>query len=437
MDDRALRELSAFRSPSPPEQHTSIFRRHPPRPHNHPRPYPPRLSSPRLFVDLFAEDGSRRSRILPPMRTASGQAVPQEQNEAQTFANAIRRASRAVESTGQAFQARAGPSNSEIVDLTDSPPAEGRNDPRHMRDSEFAMATHPQDSRQQMRGLSTLHQPIFGYAPIFAPGPPVEDRTDSAVRARHRRARIIQNQRSERRHFDERAEREAIRRQQENHAAWQRTQARTRQLREQHESESAISAPQTPTTSAVDSIFGDSRDSSPFTMPSTEKIESVDLTKVDDNKAVAAVLAKQRADAIEAQKPNTSTEAGRTTFTAYKCPICMESLKDATTTVCGHLFCHKCIIDTLKWSAAQRQNESGNRKINGVCPVCRKPIGIRDVPGNGRTLVPVELKFLTKKRKRDDKGKGKAVEVDAKGKGKKMKRETSQEFFSMYINDEY
>lgn len=411
----------------------------------------PRLSSPHLFREFFSsmpDSGSRRCALPTPARRSS-----RRQDEAHSsFANAIQRTTRAVANAGEAFQARVGTSRSEgrseVVDLTDSPPAEnggGRSDSRDDRGSEFAMTTHPQDSRQLTRGLSTLHEPIFGYAPIFAPGPSVEDPSDSLVRARNRRARIVQTVNTARRQSDERAERDAIRRQQENHAAWQRTQARTRHLQEYHQELDQLPSSPTPTPSLsptpVDSIFGSSRCSSPLTMPSTEKIESVDLTQVDDDKAVAAVLAKQRVDAIEAQKPNTSTEAGRTTFTAYKCPICMDTLKNATTTICGHLFCHRCIVDTLNWSAAQKKQETGTtRKVNGVCPVCRKVIAVKDSPGTGRTLVIVEMKLLTKKRKRDDKGKGRADSEFSKGKGrpgKKVKRETTEEFFSHITNDNY
>ena len=173
-------------------------------------------------------------------------------------------------------------------------------------------------------------------------------------------------------------------------------------------------------------------------MPSTEKIESVDLTGVNDDKALHETLAKQQADAIVTQQPNTSTDAGRTTFTAYKCPICMDNIKDATTTICGHLFCHRCIVDTLNWSATQRKQELGsNKKVNGVCPVCRKSLANKDSPGTHRTLVTLELRFLTKKRKRDDKGKGRADDYQPRGKAKRPKRETSEDFFNSLINNEY
>lgn len=77
----------------------------------------------------------------------------------------------------------------------------------------------------------------------------------------------------------------------------------------------------------------------------------------------------------------------------------------------GHLFCHKCIIDTLRWSEEQRQDEYAHgRNAKGTCPVCRKPLSRVDKAGGGRNLVPLELKLTTSKRA-DVKGKGVVREV--------------------------
>ncbi len=436
---------SPFPSP-PPTFHQptprSIQRHTPNRDHLRPEARPRLSSTPRLFRDFFSsapEPVHRRTAVLPLARRPS-----REGDRTHPFTDAIQRTTRAMRSTGEAFQSGAGPSRSEVVDLTDSPPAESGSVPRQGsrdgRDSDFATTTHPQDSRQPVRGLSTLHQPTFGYPPIFAPAPPREDPSDSLVRARNRRARIVQpvHNHAARRQADERAEREAIRRQRENHEAWQQTQERRRQLLEQQENLDQISSSSPTPSPSSDSIFDFSRQPTPDTMPSTEKIESIDLTSINDDKALAETLAKQQADAIIAQKPNTSTDAGRTTLTAYKCPICMDNIKNATTTICGHLFCHRCIVDTLSWSASQRKQELGStRKVNGVCPVCRKSLANRDIPGSTRTLVTLELQFLTKKRKREDKGKGRADDFQSKGKAKRPKRETSEDFFNRYINNDY
>ena len=89
-------------------------------------------------------------------------------------------------------------------------------------------------------------------------------------------------------------------------------------------------------------------------------IEEVDLTLVTNPASLANALSKQREDAVKAQAQTNTVEedGGRTMLTSYKCPICMDVLEDATSTVCGeyfmllssltqlihvsgHLFCHK------------------------------------------------------------------------------------------------
>ena len=65
-----------------------------------------------------------------------------------------------------------------------------------------------------------------------------------------------------------------------------------------------------------------------------EAIESIDLTEVDDSSALAKALSKQREDAVKAQQA-TQSENGRSALTAYKCPVCMDTPVDATSTSCG------------------------------------------------------------------------------------------------------
>jgi len=126
-------------------------------------------------------------------------------------------------------------------------------------------------------------------------------------------------------------------------------------------------------------------------------IESVDLTEVSDASMLSKALSKQREDAVKAQMAQ-DAEKGRSALTAYKCPVCMDTAVDATSTICGHLFCHKCIIDTLRFGEERRAHDGHGKVPRGTCPVCRKVLSRVDVPGARRNLVPLQLKLATKKR---------------------------------------
>ncbi|PYH93695.1 hypothetical protein BO71DRAFT_298347, partial [Aspergillus ellipticus CBS 707.79] len=128
----------------------------------------------------------------------------------------------------------------------------------------------------------------------------------------------------------------------------------------------------------------------------SERPESVDLTESGGTNSVSKTQAKQRADAILAQQ-SLDQDQGHSVLAAYKCPVCMDTPVDATSTLCGHLFCHKCITDTLKFSEEQRADTSG--KGRGTCPVCRKPLTRNDLPGSKRNLIPLQIKLTTRKRR--------------------------------------
>lgn len=150
-----------------------------------------------------------------------------------------------------------------------------------------------------------------------------------------------------------------------------------------------------------------------------ESIESIDLTEPEN--PLAKTLAKQREDAIKAQQTK-EEEKGRSILGSYKCPVCMDTPEDATSTACGtfgrptgnlhpvswlfdcvanrhssigHLFCHRCIIEYLN-SADQRFDPS--KQSRGTCPICRKAITRVDKSGPKRSLIPLQLKLTTKKR---------------------------------------
>lgn len=156
---------------------------------------------------------------------------------------------------------------------------------------------------------------------------------------------------------------------------------------------------------------------SPSAFSENEPIETIDMTDDSGAAALARTAAKQREDAIKAQA-SAESDSNLSALLSYKCPICMETPVDATSTSCGmflipyytgfkdarastdslslgHLFCHKCIIDCLKMSEQTRGGDS-SKQHKGTCPVCRTPISRKEMPGKSKNLIP--LLFLTKKR---------------------------------------
>lgn len=123
---------------------------------------------------------------------------------------------------------------------------------------------------------------------------------------------------------------------------------------------------------------------------------TIDLTEVDDPATLNNILSRSQ------QSPKTiePQEKSKSTFANYKCAICMDSPKDATTTICGHMFCHKCIIDSLRWSERTRREEVGTRgRVNGLCPVCRKPLQSKDATSTSKSaggLVTLEIKTMNR-----------------------------------------
>lgn len=466
--------VSLHVSPSPSRQPLATFltgHYDMPREPSPSRRGPIRLSSPRLFRDILSsisEPVPRRQAVLP----GPASNMPEE-----SFAGAIRRASRAVAHAEEAFHSRSGQETDNIIDLTRSPPSprlassEGIGRPSLQANGGaeadyFSTTTHPHDPSHTSRPRlsSSVNHPVYGSSsalpsqpPFFWAPPPPADPEDSLARARSRRAQVYQAHArgllgNYQRVSSERDERAAIRRQRENHEAWLRTQARTRQIQVNLQQED-----QSQTSPEPESPFSEPDSSSTDMTPKSE-LEAVDLTTVEDDEGLSDVIAKQRADAIMSQRPAGATEAGRTTFSAFKCPICMDMLRFATVTKCGHMFCHKCIIDTLKWSSNQHLEEHPGLKSHpGQCPVCRTSLAIKDIRGNGRTIVPLHMKKFTLKRKRLDKGKGKAVdsELDDHWRRKKKKsapshakrrngkassaprRSGTEELFGEFTNDDY
>lgn len=70
---------------------------------------------------------------------------------------------------------------------------------------------------------------------------------------------------------------------------------------------------------------------------STQEVEAVDLTEVNNESDMSRAISKQQQDAVQSQMKDAQGEdlPGRTPLSSYKCPICMDTPEDATSTICG------------------------------------------------------------------------------------------------------
>ncbi|KAK1061916.1 hypothetical protein LTR74_010708 [Friedmanniomyces endolithicus] len=115
--------------------------------------------------------------------------------------------------------------------------------------------------------------------------------------------------------------------------------------------------------------------------PTDQPIETLDLT-----------------GAAPPPRPTTTPTPNSQTpprISALTCIICMEPYTNATTTACGHIYCHECLTTALK--TGERNSESGV----GSCPVCRKGVSRRKAGGM------VLVNFLTRGGWIGGRGKGK------------------------------
>lgn len=59
-----------------------------------------------------------------------------------------------------------------------------------------------------------------------------------------------------------------------------------------------------------------------------------------------------------------------------ECPICFDTLTEATATFCGHVYCLNCLQRSVSLSSARGQ--TSGRKGVGLCPLCRKTVAFKD-----------------------------------------------------------
>ncbi|MBN3273938.1 RN222 protein, partial [Polyodon spathula] len=66
--------------------------------------------------------------------------------------------------------------------------------------------------------------------------------------------------------------------------------------------------------------------------------------------------------------PLQAEEAGENEAGSDECPVCYESYREAKRTlVCGHVFCHDCLVKTLV--SLNRHGDIVRKNI--ICPICR------------------------------------------------------------------
>ncbi|KAI9678666.1 MAG: SUMO-targeted ubiquitin ligase complex subunit slx8 [Caeruleum heppii] len=112
--------------------------------------------------------------------------------------------------------------------------------------------------------------------------------------------------------------------------------------------------------------------------------EEIDLREIDSDHGLSSLLQRQRQEQIRAQQTAAAAEPP-TTLSTLQCVICMEPPSNLTSTHCGHLFCHTCLMESLM-AAHSTQSR---------CPVCRTEV-LRMPKGNrggeGKHWTVLELK---------------------------------------------
>ncbi|KAB8360789.1 hypothetical protein FH972_024523 [Carpinus fangiana] len=98
--------------------------------------------------------------------------------------------------------------------------------------------------------------------------------------------------------------------------------------------------------------------------PPLKRIEEIDLIDSDEEQNLAKALSKQREEQIKSQAPRVSDP---TKLQTLQCTVCLDTPTDLTATVCGHAFCHKCLMEWLVSGEKEHPKRSN-------CPACRKAI---------------------------------------------------------------
>jgi hypothetical protein len=92
-----------------------------------------------------------------------------------------------------------------------------------------------------------------------------------------------------------------------------------------------------------------------------------------DNNDVEIIELRTATENILSQAP---AKDATKRFNQLQCPICFDDVTNATVTLCGHVFCLECILQSISSSAARGQTQ-GKLGV-GLCPLCRKRVNFKD-----------------------------------------------------------
>lgn len=69
-----------------------------------------------------------------------------------------------------------------------------------------------------------------------------------------------------------------------------------------------------------------------------------------------------------------------------ECPICFDVIENATVTLCGHVFCLECILQSI--SSSHARGQALLRHGQGLCPLCREKVVFKDTAVLRLKLLP-------------------------------------------------
>lgn len=358
---------------------------------------------------------------------------------------------------GDSSSGRNGGGNNNVVDLTTLSSDNSNEEP----EAQGSQPNHPTDAQAFLRDMGLARHPArfhspwgptyqwsqgrlvidvddwdnhFGLGPpVFTASPPPPD--ENAIRRQRQARRSWERvERRNRERAAEQAQRDAFEQarrladQVSSNAGASSDTARNRNFSSNSRARRSSSESIASLASHISEGSLGSQDTDPTTNQNTQETsitastdtmltsQSVDLSPTDELPSVNEILSQQgqqqqqhsqqQTSAIGSQNlPNTqssTTLPHATPLSTYRCAICMDTPTTATTTVCGHLFCHTCLKDSLKWSAQQRRDDAGlhgRRPPNagfGLCPVCRKVLSDKE-NGNKAGIVGLEIRTISRK----------------------------------------